>query len=113
MTAPAVNLLTAAQVAEMLNVPVKRVYTLPIPKRMLGKRTYRWLESDVYAFIESSTSTEPQGPADPPSTADWAQPNTAERQWRAARRDSIAPEKPDPTAEPGILDDFYRDDIPF
>lgn len=113
MTPAAVILLTAAQVAEILNVPVKRVYTLPIPKRMLGKRTYRWRESDVYAFIESSSSSASPVSADAPSTADWARPTTEERHWRTARRDAIPPEKPTPAAKPNVLDELFGDDIPF
>lgn len=113
MTPTAVILLTAAQVAKILNVPVKRVYTLPIPKRMLGKRTCRWRESDVYAFIEDSTSSASQVSADGPSTADWARPTTEERHWRAARSAAIPPAKSTPPVEPSILDDLFGEDIPF
>lgn len=113
MTPTAVILLTAAQVAEILNVPVKRVYTLPIPRRMLGKRTYRWPESDVYAFIEASTSSATPVQADDPSTADWARPTTEERHWRAARRDAIPPEKAPPPSQPSILDELFGEDIPL
>jgi predicted DNA-binding transcriptional regulator AlpA len=113
MTPAAVHLLTAAQVAEILNVPVKRVYTLPIPKRMLGKRTCRWRESDVYAFIEGSTSSATQVAADGPSTADWALPTEEERHWRATRRDAVRPARPTPPSAPRILDDLSGDDIAF
>lgn len=113
MTPTAVILLTAAQVAEILNVPVKRVYTLPIPKRMLGKRTYRWRESDVYAFIEASSSSAQQLSAEAPSTADWARPTTEDRHWRAARRDVLPEAKPALPAAPSIVDDLFGDDIPF
>lgn len=113
MTPPTLVLLTAAQVAEILNVPVKRVYTLPIPKRMLGKRTCRWRESDVYAFIEGSAGAASPASTDGPSTADWARPTTEERHWRAARRDAVPPESPTPPTEPSILDDLCGEDIPF
>lgn len=46
-------LLTARELADILNVPYKRVYELPIPEVRLGERTLRWRPEDVEAFIES------------------------------------------------------------
>lgn len=113
MTPTAVILLTAAQVAQILNVPVKRVYTLPIPKRMLGKRTCRWRESDVYDFIEGSVGSASNVSANCPSTADWARPTTEDRHWRAARLDAFPPERASAPAAPSIAKEQLEDDHPF
>ena len=45
-------LFTAEDVAEILQVPVKSVYELPIRKVRLGANRVRWTPNDVAAFIE-------------------------------------------------------------
>jgi predicted DNA-binding transcriptional regulator AlpA len=45
-------LLDARQVAAILSVPVKAVYTLPIPRVMVSTRRCRWRLSDVEAYIQ-------------------------------------------------------------
>lgn len=45
-------LLTATQVATWLRVHPKTVYTLGIPRIVLGRRSVRWRWSDVKAFAE-------------------------------------------------------------
>jgi predicted DNA-binding transcriptional regulator AlpA len=45
-------LLTARQVGAILNVPVKSVYELAIPRVRLGLRRIRWRPVDVSRFIE-------------------------------------------------------------
>ncbi|SRR6266508_5052831 len=44
------GLLTAKQVAAILQVPVKRVYELPIPQTRISSRTIRWFVADVAEF---------------------------------------------------------------
>ena len=44
-------LLTAADVARLLRVPMKSVYELPIPRIRLGRRRIRWRPSDVHEFV--------------------------------------------------------------
>jgi predicted DNA-binding transcriptional regulator AlpA len=51
-----VGLLTAVEVASKLNVRVKRVYELSIPRVRLSTRSYRWKAQDVERFIDSRTS---------------------------------------------------------
>lgn len=46
-------LLTAKQVAGMLQVPSKTIYDLAIPRVRIGTRRLRWRPSDVRAFIQS------------------------------------------------------------
>ncbi len=48
-------LLTAADVAEILRVPVKSVYELPIPRVKISLRRIRWRPQDVQQFIERRT----------------------------------------------------------
>ena len=45
-------LLTAAEVAEILNVPVKSVYEIPIRRVRIGTRRIRWRPADVREFID-------------------------------------------------------------
>ena len=44
-------LLTAGEVAEVLQVPKKSVYDLSIPRVRIGERRVRWRPQDVKAFI--------------------------------------------------------------
>ena len=46
-------LLTAAQVAEILSLPLKSVYELPIRKVRLGKNRIRYRPTVIREFIES------------------------------------------------------------
>jgi len=46
------SLLTVREVAEMLTVPVKRVYELGIPAVRLSARSLRWRRADVRQWIE-------------------------------------------------------------
>ncbi len=46
-------LLTARDVARILNVGMGRVYELPIPRLRLGPQRIRWRPEDVRAYIES------------------------------------------------------------
>ena len=46
------DLLTVEEVAELLSVPVKRVYRLPISRVELGPNTVRWRPEDVSSFIK-------------------------------------------------------------
>jgi len=46
------QLLTAEQVAQLLQVPVKSVYDLGIPRVRVGKKRIRWRPGDVRAFID-------------------------------------------------------------
>lgn len=50
-------LYTAGDVAEILSVPAKSVYELPIPRVRVGRRRIRWRPADVRAFIERRTET--------------------------------------------------------
>lgn len=43
---------TAEDVAAVLRVPAKSVYSMPIPRVMLGMRRIRWRPCDVRAFID-------------------------------------------------------------
>ncbi len=45
-------LLTAADVAEILKVPVKSVYEMPIRRVRIGTRRIRWRPADVREFID-------------------------------------------------------------
>lgn len=77
------TLLTAKQVAEVLNIPTTSVYTLGLPIVKLSKRRYRWRSEDVIGLIER-----PPEPPQPPlviPTADWARPASASRTWRERR----------------------------
>lgn len=49
-----VNLLTADEVAGILRVPAKKVYSLPIRQCRLSERRIRWDAEDVYAYIARS-----------------------------------------------------------
>lgn len=44
-------LLTAKDVARVLQVPKKRVYGLGIPVVTVGDRTYRWCPDDVREYV--------------------------------------------------------------
>lgn len=44
-------LLTADEVAEILQVPRKSVYDLSIPRVRIGERRVRWRPADVREFI--------------------------------------------------------------
>lgn len=44
-------LLTAEEVAEIVRVPKKSVYELPIPRVRIGERRLRWRPADVREFI--------------------------------------------------------------
>ena len=46
------HLMTVEQVAEVLAVPVRSVYGLPIQRVRVGQRRVRWRPRDVRAFIE-------------------------------------------------------------
>ncbi len=48
-------LLKAQDVARILQVPVKSVYELPIPRVVLGVRRIRWRPADVHEFINRRT----------------------------------------------------------
>ena len=115
MSPSATILLTAVEVAVLLNVPVKRVYTLPIPKRVLGKRTYRWRESDVYAYIEDSAAPVAAASPDIPSTATWARPAKEPRNWRQALEVPKPVAKPSVREKPQALAELFDDDndLPF
>lgn len=45
-------LLTAEEVGEILQVPKKSVYELPIPRVRISKRRIRWRPKDVRQFVE-------------------------------------------------------------
>ena len=49
------RLLTAAQVASVLQVPRKSVYELPIRRIRLGPRRVRWRWMDIEAFLDRRT----------------------------------------------------------
>lgn len=49
------QLLTAEEVGEILKVPKKSVYELPIPRVRIGKRRIRWRPEAVRKFIEDRT----------------------------------------------------------
>lgn len=46
------EVLTAEQVAEILQVSKKRVLELPIPQVRLGRRTIRYLADDVMTYLK-------------------------------------------------------------
>lgn len=46
------RLLTASDVAEILQVPSKSVYELPIPRIRIGLRRIRFRPADVREFID-------------------------------------------------------------
>lgn len=48
-------LLTAKEVSEILKVPRKSVYELPIPRVRVGKRRVRWRPEAIRKFIEKRT----------------------------------------------------------
>jgi predicted DNA-binding transcriptional regulator AlpA len=50
------RLLTAKQVASRLQVSLRRVHQLNVPKIRLGSRTVRFREADVQALLESRTT---------------------------------------------------------
>jgi predicted DNA-binding transcriptional regulator AlpA len=50
-------LLTAAEVAKIVNVPAKRVYELGIPVVRISQRSLRWRPSDVERWIEERRGT--------------------------------------------------------
>lgn len=83
MTSSVHPLLEAADVALRVNVPKKRVYTLPIAQVRIGPRTIRWREEDVDAFLETATTMKTPVPTGV-STAAWAKPATEARPWRSA-----------------------------
>lgn len=45
-------LLRATEVAEILSLPVKSVYDLPIKRVQLGPRRIRWRPADVRSYID-------------------------------------------------------------
>jgi len=51
------RLLAAREVAEILQVPAKSVYELPIPRVRVGKRRIRWRPADLREFIHGRTET--------------------------------------------------------
>lgn len=51
------RLLTAKQVAGRLQVSLRRVHQLKVPKIRLGARTVRFREADVQALLDSRTTT--------------------------------------------------------
>lgn len=50
-------LLTADQVGEILQVPPKSVYELPIPRVRVSSNRVRWRPEDVRAWIEDRVET--------------------------------------------------------
>lgn len=46
------ELLTAKDVARLLNISIKRVYELEIPQVRLSAKTIRWRQSDLVTFIK-------------------------------------------------------------
>lgn len=50
-------LLTAEEVGEILQVPTKSVYDLPIQRVRVSKGRVRWRPADVRAFIERRVET--------------------------------------------------------
>lgn len=48
-------LLTAREVGEILRVPRKSVYELPIPRVRVGKQRVRWRPETIRKFIEDRT----------------------------------------------------------
>lgn len=46
------GLLDAKDLARILKLPTKSVYTLPIPRVSLGPRRIRWRLDDLAAFID-------------------------------------------------------------
>lgn len=46
-------LMTAEEVAEVLQVPRKSVYDLAIPRVRIGERRVRWRPADVREFIQN------------------------------------------------------------
>ena len=44
-------LLKARDVGQLLRVPTKSVYSLPIPRVVIGPRRIRWRPADVAEFI--------------------------------------------------------------
>lgn len=48
-----IRLLDAEQVSNILQLPKKSVYELPIEKVRLRERTVRWRAEDVRNFVES------------------------------------------------------------
>lgn len=75
------HLLTAKQVAALLNVSLSSVYSLGIPTVKLSARRYRWKRDDVLALVDSAVVTPPAPTAI--ATADWALPVSHPRTWRA------------------------------
>lgn len=79
-------MLTAKQVAEVLNIPTTSVYTLGLPIVKLSERRYRWRREDVLGLLARPTESPP--PPAPIPTAEWALPPTASRSWRERRSKS-------------------------
>lgn len=52
-------LLTAEEVADVLQVPRKAVYDLPIRRVRVSRNRVRWRPEDVRAFIERRTEDAP------------------------------------------------------
>lgn len=50
-------LLTADEVSEILKVPKKSVYDLPIPRVRIGKRRLRWRPEAIREFVMERTET--------------------------------------------------------
>lgn len=48
-------LMTAEQVGQVLQVPTKSVYDLPIPRVRVSSNRVRWRPADVWEFIERRT----------------------------------------------------------
>ncbi len=51
-----IPLLKAEEVANILRVPEKSVYDLPIPRVKVSERRIRWRPSSVEEFIEERTT---------------------------------------------------------
>jgi len=55
-------LLKAAEVGNLLGIPTKNVYQLPISRVRVGKRTVRWRPAAVREFIEQGDENSLPGP---------------------------------------------------
>jgi hypothetical protein len=47
-------MLTAKQVGVVLNMSKRQVLRLPIPRSRFGRRSIRFREEDVYAYIDAT-----------------------------------------------------------
>jgi len=75
------HLLTAKQVAVLLNVSLSSVYSLGIPTVKLSARRYRWRRDDVLALMNSGVASPSASAAI--ATAEWALPGSHPRNWRS------------------------------